>query len=79
MPGSQYDVSIVQRQALAGRKQEMLAMGVAIARFVGRDIDAARHIVVVVHIGRHEPVQHPPEVSQKQRLTLIDADGGGGV
>src|SRR5690606_34220549 len=75
LPASKPQGAIDDRYALAGSEQQMLAVRVPVAWFIGADLLAPAQIVVlVVVVVRGEGVQQALEIGEQKRLSLVDAD-----
>src|SRR5207302_517085 len=67
-----------QRQK-AGEEQ-LAAVRVAVHRFVDRDLEAAREVVVLVAgVARREALEQMLEITKQQRLVLVDREAEGGM
>src|SRR5690349_20066221 len=81
LPRAQGEPAVDDRDGFACAEEHVLDMGVPVCALVRVHVDrATRKIVVfVVGVGCGEVAEGAGEVAAKQRLVLVDLDGGGGV
>ena len=80
LPPSEHEVALFNEQGGEAADQQLPAVGVPVDRFVQRDLDAPRKVVVQIgRVLRSDALEHRLKVAQQQRLVLVDRESEGRV
>src|SRR6266699_6022944 len=80
LPPSEHEVALFNEQRGKAADQQLPAVGVPVDRFVQRDLDAPRKVVVQIgRVFRSDALEHRLKVAKQQRLVLVDRESEGCV
>src|SRR5262249_27971923 len=74
LPPTEFQLTIDNGHRLAGGKEKMLTVGVAVDRLARGHVGGAGKMVIFVDplTGRGDPVEEAPEVSQQEPFVFVD-------